>query len=260
MNYPQRNQPALTQLSPEQVQAIAENIFPAEDTEWVGEWKMRHTPNLDGTYSSARPAHPIRTENLPANLQRITDWYQQRNTTPRLHLTTPLDARTVELLAHHGWIPTQTGYLMALDFTQPQPQPYQPDPPPPPHHVRVTVQNLPADTQGIPLPHVRITANLPYGKPSSLVGEGYCTLLPNPNDIFPYIGLSGIWTHPDHRRQYIATNIVNTAIRWGEQQNAAGAILMTLADNTPATTAYLRHGFFAHHTYQFWEHTATARR
>ena len=66
-----------------------------------------------------------------------------------------------------------------------------------------------------------------------------------------WLGLSSIWTRPDHRQRGLATAMMATLGHWAARQGARYAYVQVATVNEPAIAAYTRLGFAAHHRYVY---------
>jgi ribosomal protein S18 acetylase RimI-like enzyme len=66
-----------------------------------------------------------------------------------------------------------------------------------------------------------------------------------------WLGLTSIWTRPDHRRRGWATAMMNTLGHWAARRGARYVYLQVAVANQAAITAYGRLGFQEHHRYGY---------
>jgi N-acetylglutamate synthase len=65
------------------------------------------------------------------------------------------------------------------------------------------------------------------------------------------LGLSALWTHPDHRRTGLGNAIVRALFEWAAERGASSAYVQVEAVNAPALAAYEGLGFVTHHGYRY---------
>lgn len=65
------------------------------------------------------------------------------------------------------------------------------------------------------------------------------------------LGLSALWTHPDHRRRGLGNAVTRALLEWAAEAGASSAYLQVQAVNAPALAAYERLGFVTHHGYRY---------
>ena len=65
------------------------------------------------------------------------------------------------------------------------------------------------------------------------------------------LGISALWTHPDHRRQGLGDAVVSALLEWAAEAGATSAYLQVEAVNAAALAAYERLGFVTHHGYRY---------
>jgi GNAT superfamily N-acetyltransferase len=66
-----------------------------------------------------------------------------------------------------------------------------------------------------------------------------------------WLGLTSIWTRPDHRQRGLATAMMATLGHWAARQGARYAYIQVATVNEPAIAAYTRLGFAPHHRYLY---------
>jgi N-acetylglutamate synthase len=66
-----------------------------------------------------------------------------------------------------------------------------------------------------------------------------------------WLGLSSIWTRPDHRQRGLATAMMAKLGHWAARQGARYAYVQVATVNEPAIAAYTRLGFVPHHRYLY---------
>jgi N-acetylglutamate synthase len=65
------------------------------------------------------------------------------------------------------------------------------------------------------------------------------------------LGLSALWTHPDHRRQGLGDAVLRELLEWAAEAGATSVYLQVEAVNAAALAAYERLGFVTHHGYRY---------
>lgn len=73
-----------------------------------------------------------------------------------------------------------------------------------------------------------------------------------------WLGLTAIWTDPEHRRLGLATAMMRTLGHWAARQGARYAYLQVAQQNLTAQQAYARLGFVHHHSYRYLAPPASA--
>ena len=72
-----------------------------------------------------------------------------------------------------------------------------------------------------------------------------------------WLGVAGLWTAPDHRRQGLATMIMIELGHWSARLGARNAYLQVETTNSGAIAAYESLGFVRHHDYLYLKPGAT---
>ena len=66
-----------------------------------------------------------------------------------------------------------------------------------------------------------------------------------------WLGVAGVWTRPDHRRQGLGTAVVLALAGWAARRGARWCYLQVETANGPAHAAYAALGFVQHHRYHY---------
>lgn len=66
-----------------------------------------------------------------------------------------------------------------------------------------------------------------------------------------WLGVAGVWTRPEHRRQGLGTAVVLGLAGWAARHGGRWCYLQVETTNVPAHAAYARLGFVQHHRYHY---------
>lgn len=66
-----------------------------------------------------------------------------------------------------------------------------------------------------------------------------------------WLGVTGVWTRPDHRGRGLANATIDAIARWAAIRNARYVYLQVEQDNAAAQAAYASLGFARHHGYRY---------
>ncbi|ROZ99363.1 GNAT family N-acetyltransferase [Gordonia sp. OPL2] len=69
----------------------------------------------------------------------------------------------------------------------------------------------------------------------------------------PWLGITALWTAPDHRRRGLASDVMASLVGWGADHGAQRIYVQVEADNRVAGTWYRTLGFGLHHSYRYVE-------
>jgi ribosomal protein S18 acetylase RimI-like enzyme len=81
-----------------------------------------------------------------------------------------------------------------------------------------------------------------------VVAKGRCALSPGSD---PWLGITDVWVHPDHRRRGLAAVVLQSLLGWAAERGATTAYLQARQDNAGALALYERLGFTRHHSYRY---------
>ncbi len=233
--------------------------WPPEESEPLGEWLLRAA----GGYSRrANSALALGDPGLPMAeaLRRVEEWYAARGL-PALVLTVPTEA-VADQVAAEGWRPASDDVLfqvsgvaavlrtleehvpgaagtaerVELDDTVDESWWVAEHDPPFTPHVRAVLTG-PAE---VALARIEVGGRVvARGRAAVNVGS----------DV--RLGLSTLWTHPDHRRQGLGSGVLRALLEWGAEGGATSAYLQVEVGNARAVGLYERLGFLTHHSYRY---------
>ena len=66
-----------------------------------------------------------------------------------------------------------------------------------------------------------------------------------------WLGVSALWTHPDHRGTGLGSGVLRALLEWGAERGATTAHLQVVVANEAAQDLYTRSGFEVHHRYDY---------
>ena len=86
------------------------------------------------------------------------------------------------------------------------------------------------------------------GADEIVVAKGRAAVTPGAD---PWLGVTDVWVHPDHRRRGLAAVVLDALLGWAAEQGAGTAYLQARQDNAGALALYDRLGFARHHSYRY---------
>ncbi|MFB9967462.1 GNAT family N-acetyltransferase [Sinosporangium siamense] len=241
--------------TPWQIEQRAALAWPATVVERHEGWLLRHTPGTTRKRSnSALPPFHVST-NLEQELHHIQNFYRERDLPLRIQVS-PAEAHPQldGLLAHRGYHLTgKTRVLIAgaADLV---------------NRVAPVFPVVPIDH------HARradVFRSLDQHSDSRLIADKVIAHIPDPMAFLVVVhgdeavgmvllaahtGWTGIFamaTHPDHRRNGVATTLLHAAAQWALAQPAPRLYLQVEEDNGPAYGLYTRSGFTPSHSYHY---------
>ncbi|MEP9415292.1 GNAT family N-acetyltransferase [Gordonia sp. VNQ95] len=93
-----------------------------------------------------------------------------------------------------------------------------------------------------------VFASVEYDGEPIAIGRGAVTEAPGSRR---WLGVTAVWTDPDHRRRHLGDAIVSRLLSWGVQHGADAAYVQAEAGNRVAGTWYRSRGFALHHSYHY---------
>jgi len=67
-----------------------------------------------------------------------------------------------------------------------------------------------------------------------------------------WLGVSSLWTAPDHRGRGLGSAVLRSLLEWGAERGASTAYLQVVEANTAALALYEARGFERHHDYAYY--------
>ena len=244
----------------------AEGWRPAE-TEWIGGWLMRADHGWTGRANSALP---LRAPGRPmAEMVTATvEWYSQRHLPARIHVAIPARRLLEQFLAdtpfrereetpetgawHAGpWIDVLTGRLdhMPADLAD-----------------TVTIASTP-DTEWlvlcragtVPASGVALLARHDQAAFVKVHVDGELVAIVRGAVDEGWLGVTALEVAAARRGQGHGRTAMAAVVAWARSEHgAARGYLQVDAANTAAAALYGSLGWWPHHSYRYWDHTARA--
>ena len=241
--------------------------WPPLETDRVGAWVLRASGGFSARASSALlvgdPGRPFEEA-----LAEVEDWYGARGLSPWVQALTgsPERARLEDL----GWVSARPGeadtaFLLAgvgralrLVRAGARPAAHLPEPL---LSDRATPDWLAGDPRALAhgaaalgvlegpaeVAFARVPAGERTGAPA--VAAGRAALSRGGADT--WVGITDVRVAPTHRRQGLATAVLEALLAWAAERGASTAYLQVREDNAPAHALYGRLGFTRHHSYGY---------
>ncbi len=67
-----------------------------------------------------------------------------------------------------------------------------------------------------------------------------------------WLGVSSLWTAPDHRGRGLGSAVLRSLLEWGSERGASTTYLQVVEANTAALALYEARGFERHHDYAYY--------
>ncbi|WSG47755.1 GNAT family N-acetyltransferase [Dactylosporangium sp. NBC_01737] len=261
--------PDRRRLTPtEALEVAAAAGWPAGERDQLGDWLLRAT---DGWTMRGNSALAVGDPDLPlpAAVDAVTRWYQERGLLPAMSVPLPLFQRVDAELERRGWTAMPLTLLMTARLADLAAAVDE----------RVTLATAPsaqwltavAGRKG-PLPEsaLGVLTGVPQVRFATLreadprfathrdaggahdaggallaTGRG-CIADPEGR----WLGLALIGTEEHARRRGLAQRVIATLVAWGAEAGATDAYLQVEQRNTGAVALYEKLGFTTHHVYQ----------
>lgn len=230
---------------------ITSRGWPAPESVPLGAWELRAAGAFTGRANSVAVHGDPGLPTADA-LAAVRGFYVDRDLTPRAQVVA--GSRWEQAFLDHGWRP-QEGYRGGAIVQVADLEPVQPPPDP-----RVVVEPTASDAW------LSLYGRVDDVGAARAVLEGPATVgfahVGDPDGpgvravarvvvTGEWAGLAAVETHPDHRRQGLATLLVDACVAWAVERGATRAYLQTMPDNAPALALYAPYGFVTHHEYRY---------
>lgn len=240
-------------ISPEQLERECQRGWRAVTERELGDWTLRAASGFTGRANSVRVGGDPGLPFVEA-LNEVTRFYRGHGLRPMAQVVVGSGGqRDFESL---GWQPRQTGadpVVQVASVAQARRQVSARSRPAP-----VTIDDaVGADWLGLyeraaGLDTTVVTQVLQsgddvafarVGDPVVAIGRGVVS--------GDWLGLQAVEVAPTHRRQGLATAVVEALLEWGASRGTLSAYLQTMPDNVAALQLYAAFGFATHHSYRY---------
>jgi GNAT superfamily N-acetyltransferase len=239
--------PALTSAAG--LEQIAKNSWIA-DTEQLGEWTLRtgggFTSRANSCLAVGDPGVSMATAAATVCRQ-----YRARHLQPQIQVIT--NSREEAGLRQLGWQPAaDSSAVLAIGLVgllngHPRNRSVT-------ISDRLTPQWWQAFQRSGPAPDIarRLLAGVPpVGLAQLTAADGRVVSIGRGQVSDGWLGLTALWTNPEHRQRGLAATIMRELGHWAARHRARNAYLQVGYDNPAAIAAYQRIGFVVHHDYRY---------
>jgi N-acetylglutamate synthase len=231
------------------LERIANDAWPAPDTDRLGEWLLRAA---EGFTARANSALPIGDPGLPRDeaIEAVCAWYRDRGLPPRMNVPLPLCADLDAALDARGWarsVPSlvQTAPIAAILAATTD----RPDLPP------VRLADEPDEAWlavvarrkgGLPNAARQVLTDARLVKCASVDGS---VAVARGAVVRDFLHVALVEVAEDARGRGLARHVTRALAQWGRAEGAGTAFLQVEETNAPAVGLYAGLGFATHHPY-----------
>lgn len=242
------------------LEELAANAWPAEVVQLVDGWRLRFTPGVTSRrVNSVWPNNPGRFSTVNQKLDWVEAFYARRKLPARFQICPAAQpANLDEILAERGY------HLDAPTFVQSVAIEMILERLPPQTETAVNLQtHLPDDWFNFQATQNHMNGVQAAARKAALNRIG-------PQAVFAqvevdiniigiglgilergWLGIFGMMTHPDRRRQGAATAVLRALAQWGQSQGAAQVYLQVMENNVQARPLYNQAGFATQYQYHY---------
>lgn len=242
------------------LEELAANAWPAEVVQLVDGWRFRHTPDVTSRrVNSVWPNNAGRYLTLAQKLDLVEAFYDSRGLLARFQICPAAQPSDLDdILAVRGYSVDAPTFVQSTDIKS--------------LLHRLTASPETAVSLNTHLPDAWIDfQQAQYNlTPAQVAARRKAFNRIGPRAIFAlvempgktagiglgilergWLGIFGMMTHPDHRRQGIATAVLQALARWGQIQGADQAYLQVMENNEIAHPLYYQAGFSTQYQYHY---------
>lgn len=241
------------------LEELAANAWPAKVVQLVDGWRFRYTPDVTSRrVNSVWPNNPGHYLTLSQKLDLVEAFYARRNLPARFQICRAAQPADLdEQLAERGYqidAPTFVQSTAIDSVLQLVPNP----------ETAVSLHTtLPDDWINFQQTQYHLSQEQVAARKMAFDRIGPRTvfaLVPVDGKTAGiglailergWLGIFGMMTHPDIRRQGIATAVLHALARWGRSQGASQAYLQVMENNEKARPLYNRAGFSTQYHYHY---------
>jgi ribosomal protein S18 acetylase RimI-like enzyme len=239
-----------------EVENVAALGWRALESEPLGEWLLRASGGFTGRANSALCVGSPGMD-VPAALERVTDWYAERGLPPRLQVPQPdVAGPLLDALAARGWTWTPRVHIMTAELAHVlRAAAARPAPP-----VEVGLADSVDDRwlaayrpaeQPLPPAARAVLDNHPNAIFAVVVEAGTAQAVARVSVDGRWAGVFGVEVAAAARRQGLATAVSAAALAEAGRRGARHVYLQVSADNPPALAMYEGLNATVHHDYAY---------
>jgi N-acetylglutamate synthase len=241
------------------LEELAANAWPAEVVQLVDGWRFRYTPGVSSRrVNSVWPNNSGRFLAVEQKLELVEAFYARRKLPARFQIcpaAQPVDLD--DILARRGYVTDASTFVQAArisDILGLSPN----------SETAVTLHTtLPDDFSKFQQRHYNLSPTQVAARKAAFhrIGPQPVFALANADGRTTGIGLGilergwlgifGMLTHPDMRRQGTATAVLHNLAQWGRTNGAEQAYLQVMGSNPQALSLYARAGFTTQYQYHY---------
>lgn len=242
------------------LEELAANAWTAEVVQLVDGWRFRYTPGVSSRrVNSVWPNNPGRYLTVSHKLDLVEAFYARRGLPARFQICpAALPADLDEILARRGYLVDAPTFVQTAKISMVLEQL--------PANLETAVSlhtSIPGDWLHFQMVQYNLTGQQAAARKAALNRIG-------PRRVFAmvevggqtagiglgilergWLGIFGMMTHPEMRRQGIAKAILQALARWGQSQGATQAYLQVMENNIQAFPLYTGAGFVTQYQYYY---------
>jgi N-acetylglutamate synthase len=237
-------------LEPEEADRLAHPGWPPVEQAELGEWLLRASSGFSNRGNSVLALGDPGLL-LDEALRQVVRWYDARGLPPRAHVLP--GSAAADAMERVGWERYEPTVLMLAPLSRVL------------RHTpttQVPVRQQAALDEGWLATDERAAR---HGEAARKVLEGgevtFATVRAADDSVTArgrgvmhagWVGVSSLWTAPDHRGQGLGTAVLRSLLDWGAGRGASTAYLQVVESNTAALALYEARGFKRHHDYAYY--------
>jgi len=228
----------------EEIERAASATWPATEQVALGDWVLRATGKFTMRANSALALGDPHIETEEA-INKVVDFYKERNLTPTIHIALPTYVELDSLLEDKGWVEKIIVHVMVADIAA----------------IESTrsdmgtweISSMPSD-EWIRFQKDEGTREIMVRYPAIYAGlrvDGELVAAGRTANFEKWTVLTRLFVRPDYRGKGLGKELVMRLLEEAKKAGATMALLQVDSKNATAIGLYKKMGFTLHHAYKY---------
>lgn len=228
----------------DEIERVASATWPAAEQVALGDWVLRATGKFTMRANSALALGDPQVETEDA-INKVIEFYQERNLTPTIHIALPTYVELDALLERKGWVEKIIVHVMVADIPEVQGDRMSTE--------QWEFSNVPSD-EWIRLQKDEGTREIMVRYPAIYAGlrvDGELVAAGRTANFGKWTVLTRLFVRPDSRSKGLGKELVIHLLEQASKSGATKVLLQVDSKNASAIGMYKKLGFTLHHAYKY---------